>query len=191
MRKVILSTNVTLDGFIEGPNGELDWMMMDEEIWKEVKALLSTVDTTLFGRVTYQGFESYWSSVPANPESPKGEVEFAHWIEKTSKIVFSKTLEKAEWNNSRLVKENIAEEISKLKGQPGKDILMFGGAGIVQTFMRLGLIDDYRINIYPIVLGSGISLFKNFEDRMNFKLLEIKTFNSGVVGLHYQPDKKE
>jgi dihydrofolate reductase len=186
MRKVILSIQVTLDGFIEGPKGELDWMVMDEELWEYVNDLLSTVDTTLFGRVAYQGFANYWPAAATNPLSPKNEIDFAHWIEKTPKIVFSKTLEKLEWKNSRLVKGNIVEEVAKMKQQPGKDLLMFGGAGIASTFMKLDLIDEYRIKVHPIILGKGIPLFKGIKDRMNLKLLKSKTFDSGVVGLYYK-----
>jgi len=187
MRKVILQMLVSLDGIIEGPNGELDWFIFDEEMWKDVNDLLSTVDTALFGRVAYQAFANYWPSVATNPSSPKSEIDFAHWIENTPKIVFSKTLEKVEWKNSRLVKENIAEEVSKMKQQPGKDLLIFGGAGIAQTFMKLGLIDEYRIRVHPIVLGRGIPLFKDLNDKHKLKLIKTKTFNSGVLSLVYQP----
>lgn len=187
MRKVILMINVSLDGAIEGPNGEMDWALVgNEEDWKYVNDLLSAVDTALLSRVLYQGFKSYWPSAATNPSSSKYDRHFAHWIENTSKIVFSKTLEKVEWKNSRLVKENIAEEISKLKQQPGKDMIMWGGAGIAQTFMKLGLIDEFRIKVHPVVLGSGKALFKDIRDRINLKLLETKTFNTGIVGLHYE-----
>ena len=191
MRKVILAMNVSLDGFIEGPNGELDWFIFDEEMWKEVNDQVRSIGTLLFGRVTYPGFESYWSSAATNPSSTKDEIEFSHNIENIPRIVFSKTLEKVEWKNTRLVKENIAEEILKMKQQPGKDLVIVGGAGIASTFMNLGLIDEYRINVYPIVLGSGKPLFKDIKDRINLKLVETKTYTSGVVGLHYQLDRKE
>jgi dihydrofolate reductase len=186
MRKVIFSIQVTLDGFIEGSNGDLAWMIMDDELWAEVNELLQTVDTVLFGRVAYQGFAAYWPAAGTNPLSPPAEVAFARWIEKTPKVVFSTTLDQVAWNNSRVVKGNIAEEIALLKQQPGKDILMFGGAGIASMFMKRGLIDDYRIHVHPIVLGGGIPLFKDVTDKINLKLLNTKTFKSGVVGVHYQ-----
>src|SRR5262245_3276395 len=107
MRKLILSIHETLDGFIEGPNGQLDWMNFDDEMWNYVNDLLSNVGTALFGRVAYQAFEKYWPAAAANPSSSKNEVQFAHWIEKTPKVVFSKTLEKAEWKNSKLIRENL------------------------------------------------------------------------------------
>jgi dihydrofolate reductase len=186
MRKVTLQMLVTLDGFIAGPKGELDWFLMDEEMWKAENDLLRTVDTALFGRVAYQEFANYWPAAGKNPSSPKNEIDFAQWIEKTAKIVFSKTLEQAEWNNSRLVKEKIAEEISKLKQQPGMDLLIFGGAGIAQTFMNLGLLDEYRLRVHPIILGRGIPLFKDLNDRHKLKLIKARTFQSGVVELFYQ-----
>lgn len=103
-----------------------------------------------------------------------------------SKIVFSKSLEKVEWNNTRLIRDNIAEEISKLKHQPGKNLVIFGSPGLAQTFMQLDLIDEYRLTVNPVVLGSGKPLFRDIKDRTNLKLLETKPFNSGVVGLHYE-----
>ncbi|MBC7892927.1 MAG: dihydrofolate reductase [Sphingobacteriaceae bacterium] len=189
MRKVILQINVSLDGFIEAPNQDLDWMYIDEEQWQTQRELRSTADTALFGRVAYQGFEQYWPGAATNPESPKQLVDFAHWIDETPKIVFSTTLSSANWANSRLVKSDIAAEIANLKQQPGKNLLLFGGADIDQTFINLGLVDDYRINVYPIVLGNGIPLFKNLNDRAKLKLLDTKTYQSGVVGLHYEPEK--
>jgi len=191
MRKVILFMIVTLDGFIGGPNGELDWMVKDDEMDKVlITDLLSTVDTILVGRATYQVFENYWPVVATNPSSSKDMIDLAHWIENTPKIVFSKTLEKVEWKNSRLIKENIADEIAKLKQQPGKDMVIFGGVGIVSTFIKLGLVDEYRLRVHPVALGSGKPLFKDIKDRMKLKLLECAKFNSGVVALHYQSEKK-
>jgi len=182
---------VTLDGFIGGPNGELDWMVKDDEMDKVlITDLLSTVDTILVGRATYQVFENYWPVVATNPSSSKDMIDLAHWIENTPKIVFSKTLEKVEWKNSRLIKENIADEIAKLKQQPGKDMVIFGGVGIVSTFIKLGLVDEYRLRVHPVALGSGKPLFKDIKDRMKLKLLKCEKFNSGVVALHYQPEKK-
>jgi dihydrofolate reductase len=187
MRKIILKMEVSLDGFASGPNGELDWALVgNEESWKYVNDLLSTVDATLIGRVTYQGFGYYWPSVAANPSSTKNEIDFAHWIENIPKIVFSKTLSTVEWKNSRLVKENIAEEVAKMKQQPGKNLVMFGGIGIAQTFTQMGLIDEYRLNVNPVALGSGKPLFKDIKDTINLKLQGTKTFNTGVVGLHYE-----
>lgn len=186
MRTVILSINVTLDGMIEGSNGDLEWMRIDDELWEDINKTLGTVDTALFGRVAYQGFAEYWPAAAKNPSSPPHEVSFAHWIDKTPKVVFSRTLERVEWKNSRLAKGDIAGEIAELKRQPGKDILMFGGGSIASAFMKAGLIDVYRVTVYPVVLGDGKPLFKGPMDRIGLRLESEKTFASGAVGLRYQ-----
>ena len=187
MRKVILSNMVTLDGFFEGPNKELDWHIVDEEFNKYAIDLLSNVDALLFGRVTYQLMADYWPAEATNTSTSKDDLEIADKMNNLSKIVFSKTLQEVKWNNSRLVKENIAEEISKVKQQPGKDMVIFGSGSIVSTFMQHGLIDEYRIIVNPIVLGNGNPLFKGINGKQNLKLLNTKVFDSGLVILFYEP----
>jgi dihydrofolate reductase len=122
-----------------------------------------------------------------SPSSTRNDIEFSRFAEKTQKIVFSKTLERAEWKNTRLVKENIAEEIARMKQQHGKNMVVAGGAGIAQTFMRLDLIDEYYVTVHPVVLGMGKPLFGNLGDKIKLKLVGTKTFNTGAVELHYQP----
>ena len=190
MRKVVLLMHMSLDGFTTGPNGELDWAIVDEEMEPYVDDLLKTVDTALYGRVTYHMMEGYWPTVPENPSSTKHEIDHARWVDNVSKIVFSKTLSKVEWQNTRLVKDNIAEEVSLLKHEPGGDMMIFGSPSIAQTLMQSGLIDEYRINVNPVVLGDGIPLFKDMKGAIPLKLVDARTFHSGVVGLHYQADKK-
>ena len=187
MRKVILSNMVTLDGFFEGPNKELDWHIVDEEINEYANDLLSNVDALLFGRVTYQLMADYWPAAATNPSTSKSDLEIADKMNNLPKIVFSKTLQEVKWNNSRLVKENIAEEISKMKQQPGKDMVIFGSGSIVSTFMQHGLIDEYRIIVNPVVLGNGKPLFKGINGKQNLKLLKTKVFDSGIVILFYEP----
>ena len=155
MRKVVLAMQVSLDGFTVGPNGEMDWISVDDQVWEYVNDQLRSVDTFLLGRVTYQQWEYYWPAALTNPSSTKNEIEFSRLADKTQKIVFSRTLKKVDWKNTRLVKENIAEEIAKLKQQPGKNLVLSGGASLASTFMKLGLIDEYRILVNPVVLGSG------------------------------------
>jgi dihydrofolate reductase len=190
MRNVVLFMHISLDGFAAGPNGELDWISYDEDLEKYGEEIVSTVGSPLYGRVTYQLMESYWPTVLTNPSATAHELAHARWLEDVEKIVFSKTLTTVEWNNTRLIKDNIPAEISKLKQQPGKDLVIFGSPSLAQTFMQLGLIDEYRLTVTPVVLGSGISLFKDVKNRIDLKLLEAKTFNSGVVTLHYQSDRK-
>jgi dihydrofolate reductase len=187
MRKVILSNEVTLDGFFAGPNGELDWQIVDEESHQYAIDLLSHVDVLLFGRVTYQLMSDYWPAAATNPSTSKSDLEIADKMNNLPKIVFSKTLQQVEWNNSRLVKDNIAQEISKMKQQSGKDMVIFGSGTIVPTFMQHGLIDEYRIIVNPVVLGNGKPLFKGINDKQNLKLLKTRLFDSGIVILFYEP----
>jgi dihydrofolate reductase len=185
MRKVIVSIMVTLDGYFEGPTKEIDWHNVDEEFNEYAINLLNSVDVLLFGRITYELMASYWPTPSATTNDPI----VAEKMNSLHKIVFSTTLQKADWNNTRLVKERIAEEILKLKHQPGKDFVIFGSGSIVSTFTHLGLIDEYRIIVNPVVLGNGNPLFKNVNDKLNLKLLKTKTFRSGNVILYYQPIK--
>jgi dihydrofolate reductase len=185
MRKIISFMHVSLDGFVAGLNGEMNWITMDDEIFEDAIALAATTDTAVYGRTTYQMMESYWPTVLINPTATKNELHHAEWVENINKIVFSTSLEKAEWNNTRLIRRNIKEEVTKLKQQPGKSMMIFGSPRLTHSFMQMGLIDEYRININPVLLGNGIPLFKNISDRINLKLLKAKIFESGVVGFHY------
>ena len=189
MRNIIVSMRVTLDGFITGPQGEMDWMeeFFDEALATYEAELQKTVDTTLFGRVTYQGFESYWPKVALDPTSPKGLVAYANQLNAMRKLVFSKTLSRVEWNNAILVREIVPEDITQMKQEPGRDMLIHGSASIVRTLTNLGLIDRYQLLVYPVVLGSGKPLFQDIKDRVPLKLVETQTHPSGVVLLSYQP----
>jgi dihydrofolate reductase len=160
---------------------------VEGEIKEYAIDLLSKVDALLFGRVTYQLMADYWPAAATNPSTPKSDLEIADKMNNLPKIVFSKTLQEVKWNNSRLVKENIAEEISKMKQQPGKDMVIFGSGSIVSTLMQHGLIDEYRIIVNPVVLGNGNPLFKGINGKHNLKLLRTRVFSSGVVILYYEP----
>lgn len=186
MRKVVLFMHISLDGFAAGPNGELDWISYDNELEKYAEEVVSTVGAPLYGRVTYQMMESYWPTVLTDPAASKHALEHAQWVENIPKIVFSKTLDKVEWNNTRLIKDNIAEEMAKLKQQPGQDLVIFGSPGLTHTFMGLGLIDEYRLTVNPVILSQGMPIFENVKDRADLNLLSSKTFKSGVIALHYE-----
>ena len=147
-------------------------------------------DAVIWGRRTYEGMAGYWLTVPGNPDSTPAEREHARWLDNATKIVVSRTLERIEWGNAQntvLIKDNIAEEINRIKQQPGKDIWFLGSTMLAQTFMQLDLIDEYRININPIVLGQGKPLFAGVIRQFRLKLIASKTFASGVVGLRYEP----
>ena len=193
MRKVISLIHLSLDGFASGPNDELDWISYDDELEKYAHSMHDLTDAVIWGRRTYQGMASYWLTVPGNPESSPAALEHARFLDNATKIVVSRTLDHIDWNNTTntvLIKDNIAEEIQKIKAQPGKDIWFLGSTMLAQTFMQLDLIDEYRININPAVLGQGKLLFANVTRKFPLKLLETKTFKSGVVALRYEPDRK-
>jgi dihydrofolate reductase len=189
MRKVIFKIELSLDGFIAGPKGEMDWgtaAFAAEEHWQHVFDMLSTVDTVFMSRVIYQIFKEFWPAAGTSPSTSKFEKKFSGWLDNTPKIVFSKTLEDVAWMNSRLVKGDAGKEITLLKQQPGKDFVMWGGSMFPQALMKLGLIDEYWINIHPVILGSGKPLFTDIKNRVPLGISSTKTFESGTVGLCYR-----
>jgi dihydrofolate reductase len=190
MGKIITSTWVSLDGFIAGPNEEMDWVIVDEEMGKYEDDAVSAADTLLLGRVTYQSFAGSWPFVPDNPQVSEGEKAYARKVNALRKIVFSTTLPAAEWHNSLLLREVQPEAITKLKQESAGNMLIYGSASIVQNLTNSGLIDEYQLLVHPVVLGSGKPLFKDIQDRWNLQLIQTKTFPSGVVGLYYQPASK-
>ncbi len=183
MRKLIAGINMTLDGFCDHTAG-----IADDELHQHYNDLMHNVDTLLFGRITYQLMESSWPQIVENPTGDKPMDEFAVLIDNISKIVYSRTLKKVDWKNTILKKEISKEEILELKRQEGKSILV-GSPSLIVAFAQLDLIDEYQLCIHPIVLGKGLPLFKNIQDRINLKLLKTKTFASGVVALYYVPQK--
>jgi|SRR5450432_3794635 len=184
MRKLIAAINMTLDGFCDHTA-----MIADDEIHQHYNDLLSNADTLIYGRTTYQLMESYWPSIVKNPTGNKPTDDFAVLIDNISKIVFSRTLKNVDWKNTKLKKEVIKEEVLELKQQGGKNILV-GSPSLIVALTQLDLIDEYQLGVQPIVLGSGLPLFKNVKDRINLKLLKTKTFGSGAVALYYEPTKK-
>jgi len=177
---------VSADGYFEGPDRDITWHNVDEEFNEFAIQQLNTVDTLLFGRTTYEMMASYWPTPAAIAADPV----VAGKMNSLSKIVFSKTLSKVEWQNTRLVKTDYVQEISKLKQQPGKDMIIFGSSDLAITFMEHNLIDEYRIMVNPVVLGSGKTLFSGIKNRFNFKLLRTKAFKSGNALLYYEAAKK-
>ncbi|MDV7497707.1 dihydrofolate reductase family protein [Acinetobacter baumannii] len=188
MRKLILFLHASLDSFVEGPNGAMDigWIAYDADLANHANKILSSADTVIWGHATYKMMHNYWPAMLSNPEASEHERNHAEWIEKTEKIVFSTTLDTVEWNNSRLVKDHVEEEINKLKQQPGKDMVILGSPRFAHYLMQLGLIDEYKITVSPVLLGSGLPLFQGIEQKTGLKLIENKTFASGAIGLHYQ-----
>ena len=184
MRKLIAAINMTLDGFCDHTA-----MIADDEIHQHYNELLSNSGVLLYGRITYQLMESYWPNVVKNPTGNKPTDEFAVLIDNIPKIVFSRTLKNVDWKNTTLKKEVIKEEVLELKQQTGKNILV-GSPSLIVALTKLDLVDEYQLGVQPIVLGSGLPLFKNVTDRINLKLLKTKTFGCGAIILYYEADKK-
>lgn len=185
MRRVIVSNFVSLDGFFAGPSGEIDWFVWEDEMADYMKRLMTSLDTILFGRVTYDLMASYWPTAGPPAEDPV----ITDFMNRTRKIVFSRTLESVEWNNTRLVKDDVTHEVAKMKEEPGMDMVIFGSGSIVSAFAQAGVIDEYRIFVNPVVLGEGRTMFKGLKERINLKLSSTKTFRCGVVLLHYEPER--
>ena len=173
----------TLDGYFEGPKREIDWHNVDEEFNEFAIDFLNSVDTLLFGRVTYELMAGYWTL----PDAMTNDPIVAGKMNSLNKIVASRTLKSVEWNNTRLVNDNIADEIATLKRQTGKDIALLGSSDLALTLIEHGLIDEYRIFVNPIILGEGKPLFTGINQKLKLKLIKTKTFSSGNVLLYYQP----
>jgi dihydrofolate reductase len=179
MPKLILWDMLSLDGFFEGPNkGDIDWFVYDDELEKYVLETQSNVGALLFGRTTYELMAAYW---------PAAEGQIADFMNRVPKLFHSTTLRAVEWNNSRLVRDNVSEEVSRLKQGPGGEIFCFGSADFASTLINEDLVDEYRIGINPVLLGSGVPFFKGSDSRHSLKLVDTKPLKSGVVILHYQP----
>jgi dihydrofolate reductase len=195
MRKLIVSMNVTLDGFMSGPDCELDWHFKywNSEMEDELCTQLAKADTILLGRVTYNAMAKYWPLKLADPLCRGEGFAFANMMNSYKKIVFSKTITSTEWNNSKLVSGNLQDEISTLKEMSGKDIIVYGSGKLSDALIESGMVDEYQLWIHPVILGNGKRLFKPYinttENRLNFKLLNTDRFTSGVILLHYQTNK--
>lgn len=193
MRKIISLTHLSLDGLSSGPNDELDWISYDSELEQSAHSMHDHTDAVIWGRRTYEGMAGYWLTVPGNPESTPAELEHVRFLDNATKIVVSRTLDRVDWGGNTktvLIKDNIAEQINKIKQQPGKDIWFLGSPVLMQTFIELDLIDEYRININPIVMAQGKPLFANITRKFSLNLLESKTLKSGVILLRYEPIRK-
>ena len=172
---------MTIDGYIAGPNGEMDWMIFnwDDELKKYVTELNESVDCIVLGRKLAQGFIPHWAAHP--------EAEGADKINNVTKVVFTKTLDKSVWDNTTLAKGELVAEITQLKSQPGKDIITYGGGAFVSALIQHRLIDEFHLFINPAAIGNGMTIFKALENKQNMKLVQSKSFDCGIVVLHYAP----
>jgi dihydrofolate reductase len=183
MRKIVVSMFMALDGVTEAPN-QWSFQFGSAEQQKYKYDELFACDTLLLGRITYEGFAAAWPNMPDTGD-------YGVRMNSIPKYIVSTTLQEAAWNNSRIIKNNVSEELSILKQQTGFDILIFGSSTLVNSLMQYNLIDEYRLMVFPIVVGSGKRLFQDVNEKKYLKLIETKTFSSGVVVLSYKPDKNE
>jgi dihydrofolate reductase len=183
MRKLLVFNLITLDGYFEGPDHDISWHMADNDLNDLSKSQLEAVDTIIFGRVTYELMASYWPSMEGSLDDPI----VAGFMNKTPKVVFSKSLQQAEWQNTRLVRDDMATEIIRLKQLPGKDMIIFGSGKITSTLANAGLIDEYRIIICPVILGGGTPMFAGVNNRPKLDLISTRKFDNGNVLLTYRP----
>ena len=188
MRKIILSLHTTLDGFVAGPKGEIDFFKLDPEMFDLVGTFTAEADTALYGRVTYQMMDDYWPTAADKPEATKHDIEHSQWYNKVDKIVLSRTLQNKGADNTRFISININEEIRNLKNQAGRNILIFGSPTAAHYLMSHSLIDEYWLFVNPVIIGQGIPLFSGVGDRISLKLLQTKVFTCGVTALNYALD---
>ncbi|GAB3520178.1 dihydrofolate reductase family protein [Emticicia fontis] len=185
MRKIISFMHISLDGFVAGPNGELNWAKVDEELFDHVGKRISQSDSALYGRVTYEMMEGYWPTAGDEPDASKHDIDHSKWYNKAHKIVLSKTLNESDLTNTTVINENLADKINEIKQQPGEDILVFGSPTATHALIEQGLIDGYWLFLNPTILGQGIPLFVDNNDKTKLKLLNTTQFASGVIELNY------
>lgn len=192
MRKLKLQVQMSVDGYIAGPNGELDWMIWnwDDELKQYVKEITEPVDCIVLGRKLAQGFIPYWAGVAANPD----DLQFTagQKFTDTFKVVFTKSLDPSDpvvtdWANTALAKDDLVDQITKLKSQDGKDIIAYGGATFLSALIKHGLIDEYHLFINPTAIGKGMAIFKELDDKLNLELKKSLAFDCGIVVLYYEP----
>jgi len=191
MRKVISFMHISLDGFVAGPNGEMDWIKADQEIFDHVGRRISKGDTSLYGRVTYQMMESYWPTAGDKPNATRHEIEHSKWYGKVHKVVLSRTLEDAGLTNTTIISDNLVDRINAIKQQPGEEILLFGSPTATHSLIQQNLVDGYWLFVNPIILGQGIPLFVDIKDKIRLRLLPTTfQFGCGVTELNYEVDRQ-
>jgi dihydrofolate reductase len=186
MRRLIVLMHVSLDGFVAGPAGEMDWINLDDELFDFVGKFTDQSDTALYGRVTYQMMQSYWPTAGEKKGASKHDIEHSRWYNTVAKIVLSRTIHETNLTNTTILSDNISQQISKIKRDAGRNILMFGSPGAAHALTQHDLIDDYWLFVNPILLGEGIPMFAEIKGRKPLRSVETRTFPSGVVGLHYE-----
>ncbi|MDD8018728.1 MAG: dihydrofolate reductase family protein [Bacteroidota bacterium] len=190
MRKIISFMHISLDSFVAGPNGEMNWIKVDEEIFDHVGKRISKGGTALYGRVTYQMMENYWPAAGDEPDASKHDIEHSKWYNKVHKVVLSKTMKDADLTNTTIISDNLSERINEIKQQVGEDILLFGSPTATHSLIQLNLIDGYWLFVNPIILGRGIPLFVDIKDKIKLNLMTTQQFTCGVTELNYTVDRQ-
>jgi dihydrofolate reductase len=185
MRKLISFMHISLDGFVAGPNGEMDWIKVDEEIFDYVGKRISEGDTALYGRVTYEMMENYWPTAGDEPGASKHDIEHSKWYNKVYKVVLSKTMKDTSLTNTKIISDNLSNEINEIKQQGDKEILLFGSPTATHSLIQQNLIDGFWLFFNPVILGQGIPLFTGIKDKIKLKLLNTHQFACGVTELNY------
>ena len=189
MRKIISFMHISLDGFVAGPNGELDWVEVDEEIFNYVGKRISQGDTALYGRVTFEMMESYWPTAADKPTATRHDIEHSKWYRNVHKVVLSKTMKDEGLTNTTIISDNLSDRINEIKKQPGEDILLFGSPTATHSLIQLNLIEGYWLFVNPIILGQGIPLFVDIKEKIKLQLATTRSFTNGVIELNYTVDK--
>jgi len=185
MRHLVLLMHTSLDGFVAGTNGEMDWIHVDEEIFDYGAERINKADTALYGRVTFQMMEGYWPTAADQPNPTKHDIEHSRWYANVAKVVVSRTMKGANLVNTKIISDNLTDEIIKLKQGAGKEIIIFGSPTAAHSLMAAKLIDEYWLFVNPVLLGHGIPLFNSITDKTALTLVTSRVFSSGVVCLHY------
>ena len=185
MVNLIALMHLSFDGFAAGPNGEMNWIKHDGEIFEHVSKYISRAGTGVYGPVTFQMMESFWPNLLNNPESEESEIRHAKWYQNAKKIVCSRSLKQLDNKEAQLINSNLVQEIKKLKQHSDKDLMVFGSPRLTQSLARLELIDEFVINVNPVLLGGGIRMFEELPTT-KLELISATSFDSGVVGFHYK-----
>jgi dihydrofolate reductase len=191
MRKLVLFMHVSLDGYVAGLKGEMNWIIVNEDMFKYSGRQTERSDLGLYGRVTYELMQAYWPTAGDEADASEHDKQHSDWYNKVEKVIISRTMKGTHLANTTILSDNIAEEIKKLKAKPGKDIVIFGSPSVGHFLITENLIDEYWIFVNPVILGKGIPLFKGSKDMIKLKLVSSEIFASGVVCLHYQRELKK
>ncbi len=190
MRKIISFMHISLDGFVAGPNGEMGWIKVDEEIFDHVGKRISETDTALYGRVTFQMMENYWPAAGDGPGASRHDIEHSKWYNHVHKVVLSKTMKDAGLANTTMISDNLSDRINEIKQPGGNEILLFGSPTATHSLIQQNLIDGYWLFVNPIILGRGIPLFADIKDKIKLKLLTTRQFTCGVTELNYTVERQ-